>query len=333
MSNAGYNDRKCNDCGGYHFVTDYSAGDIVCSNCGLVSESRIMDERSEWRTFGDDDKVDPCRVGGPVNELLNGLSTVIGGPDSRMVRHNMCLNRSDRTDAFKIINQMSERLNLSSSLRDVVLRTFQEVMDAKVLRGKGPSSISAACFFVACRNEGKARCMREILNVLPNDASKKDVNACFKAIVDMYKKTSAGSKASHKVSKKKVPTVQNPADFIRRYCNELKLSLDTVKLCEQMVDGTNPEGGSSKYNEWDGKNPRSIAAAIIYICSMIVGYKKPEDFVHMQQIVLVTQAAEVTIRACYRLIYPKIQILLSLSQNTFVTEDALRSLPPPTTKQ
>jgi len=47
-----------------------------------VLESRIIDERSEWRTFSDSDKQgdDPNRVGGPSNTMLadGGLSTSIG---------------------------------------------------------------------------------------------------------------------------------------------------------------------------------------------------------------------------------------------------------------
>jgi hypothetical protein len=50
--------------------------------CGLVVEAHIIDERSEWRTFGDKDKEgdDPSRVGGASNPLLDdgGLGTMIG---------------------------------------------------------------------------------------------------------------------------------------------------------------------------------------------------------------------------------------------------------------
>lgn len=43
----------CNDCAGTSFVEDRSAGDIICRKCGLVAESHVIDERSEWRTFAD----------------------------------------------------------------------------------------------------------------------------------------------------------------------------------------------------------------------------------------------------------------------------------------
>ena len=41
----------------------------------MVVEAHVIDERSEWRTFGDkegrDGGADPNRVGGPVNHLLS----------------------------------------------------------------------------------------------------------------------------------------------------------------------------------------------------------------------------------------------------------------------
>ena len=44
---------KCPDCGGTRLVEDHANGDVVCRECGLVVESHIIDERSEWRTFAD----------------------------------------------------------------------------------------------------------------------------------------------------------------------------------------------------------------------------------------------------------------------------------------
>ncbi|KAF6148897.1 hypothetical protein GIB67_014268, partial [Kingdonia uniflora] len=61
-------------------VFDHSAGDTVCSECGLVLESHSIDETSEWRTFANEaSDNDPNRVGGPSNPLLNegSLTTVI----------------------------------------------------------------------------------------------------------------------------------------------------------------------------------------------------------------------------------------------------------------
>lgn len=62
-------------------IEDYRAGDQICSECGLVVGDRVIDVGSEWRTFSNEKSgVDPSRVGGPENPLLNGsdLTTMIG---------------------------------------------------------------------------------------------------------------------------------------------------------------------------------------------------------------------------------------------------------------
>jgi transcription initiation factor TFIIB len=44
---------------------EFASGDVVCGECGLVLGDRIIDTRSEWRTFANDDQGndDPSRVG------------------------------------------------------------------------------------------------------------------------------------------------------------------------------------------------------------------------------------------------------------------------------
>ncbi|XP_010456391.1 PREDICTED: transcription initiation factor IIB-2-like [Camelina sativa] len=75
----------CSDCKRHtEVVFDHSAGDTVCSECGLVLESHSIDETSEWRTFANESgDTDPVRVGGPTNPLLadGGLTTVISKPN------------------------------------------------------------------------------------------------------------------------------------------------------------------------------------------------------------------------------------------------------------
>lgn len=38
-----------------HIVEEFASGDLVCGDCGLVLGDRIIDTRSEWRTFANDE--------------------------------------------------------------------------------------------------------------------------------------------------------------------------------------------------------------------------------------------------------------------------------------
>ncbi|KAK4408285.1 Transcription initiation factor IIB [Sesamum angolense] len=103
-------------------VFDHSAGDTVCSECGLVLEAHSIDETSEWRTFANETgENDPVRVGGPTNPLLadGGLSTVISKPNGSAADYltssfGRWQNRGSNLDrsviqAFKTIATMADR--------------------------------------------------------------------------------------------------------------------------------------------------------------------------------------------------------------------------------
>ena len=42
-----------------NLVEEFSAGDTICGSCGRVLADRIIDTRSEWRTFSNDGKWRP----------------------------------------------------------------------------------------------------------------------------------------------------------------------------------------------------------------------------------------------------------------------------------
>jgi transcription initiation factor TFIIIB Brf1 subunit/transcription initiation factor TFIIB len=66
---------QCPDCGGTRLVEDHANGDVVCRGCGLVVESYIIDERSEWRTFADKVR-EPC-IASLTLLLTHALPTVV----------------------------------------------------------------------------------------------------------------------------------------------------------------------------------------------------------------------------------------------------------------
>ncbi|MCE5165800.1 Transcription initiation factor IIB-2 [Datura stramonium] len=152
-------DLYCSDCKqNTEVVFDHAAGDTVCSECGLVLESRSIDETSEWRTFADESgDHDPNRVGGPVNPLLGdvGLSTVISkGPngsngDSSLARLQ---NRGGDPEralvmAFKAIANMADRLSLVSTIKDRASEIYKG-WKTRSVREEGIWALVAACIYI-----------------------------------------------------------------------------------------------------------------------------------------------------------------------------------------
>jgi hypothetical protein len=112
-----------------------------------VVEAHIIDERSEWRTFGDKDKEgdDPSRVGGASNPLLDdgGLGTMIGrvagdGGNS-FALNKMHMRQSNQMralrSAFGAIGEMCTKLNQSDAVKTGACEIYKNVRPPAGPRG------------------------------------------------------------------------------------------------------------------------------------------------------------------------------------------------------
>ncbi|KAK4759444.1 hypothetical protein SAY87_022575 [Trapa incisa] len=307
-------DAFCSDCKKYtEVVFDHSAGDTVCSECGLVLESHSIDETSEWRTFANESNDnDPVRVGGPSNPLLTdgGLSTVIAKPNGTTGEFlttslGRWQNRGSNPDrglilAFKTIATMSDRLGLVATIKDRANEIYKKVEDQKSSRGRNQDALLAACLYIACRQEDKPRTVKEICSVA-NGATKKEIGRAKEYIVKQL-----GLENGQSVEMGAI----HAADFMRRFCSNVGMNNQAVKAAQEAVQ---------KSEEFDiRRSPISIAAAVIYIITQLSDDKKP-----LRDISLATGVAEGTIRNSYKDLYPHISKIIP---SWYAKEEDLKNL-------
>ncbi|KAJ7976752.1 Transcription initiation factor IIB [Quillaja saponaria] len=306
-------DAYCSDCKRQtEVVFDHSAGDTVCSECGLVLESHSIDETSEWRTFqnesGDND---PVRVGGPTNLLLadGGLSTVIAKPKDGKGNFLSSLgrwqNRGSNPDrglimAFNTIATMSDRLSLVATIKDRANEIYKRVEDQKSSRGRNQDALLAACLYIACRQEDKPRTVKEICSVA-NGATKKEIGRAREYIVKQL-----GLEKGQLVEMEPI----HAGDFMRRFCSNLGMNNQAIKAAQEAV---------KKSEEFDiRRSPISIAAAVIYIITQLSDNKKAH-----KDISAATGVAEGTIRNSYKDLYPHVSKIIP---NWYAKEDDIKNL-------
>lgn len=263
---------------------------MVCPECGLVVGDRVVDVGSEWRTFSNDkDSKDMSRVGDAENSLLSGsdLSTIIerpsgpGGDESGFAKfsNRKSMNSADRVliGAFREIATMADRINLPKNIVDRSNKLFKQVYESKSLKGRANDAISAACLYIACRQEGVPRTFKEICAI--SRISKKEIGRCFKLIV------------------KNLETcvdVITSGDFMSRFCSNLDLPNSVQKAATYIA---------RKAVDIDlvaGKSPISVAAAAIYMASQASAERRSQ-----KEISEIAGVAEVTIRQSYKLMHPK----------------------------
>lgn len=268
----------CPECKIYppDLIERFSEGDIVCGSCGLVLSDRVVDTRSEWRTFSNDDQNgdDPSRVGDASNPLLESedLSTMISYVPEN-VRAGRDLNRAqakslvDRRDnalsaAYSKISQMCDGYQLPKIVQDGAKEVYKLVYDEKDLRGKSQESIMAAAIFMGCRKAKVARTFKEIWAL--TNVPKKEIGKVFKIMHRIIQSKNDNNPGAYSNIKDSEQTTQTSAeDLIRRFCSHLGLSNEVTNAAEHIARKCKESGILA------GRSPITIAATVIYMASLI----------------------------------------------------------------
>ncbi|KAK2626950.1 hypothetical protein QTJ16_004125 [Diplocarpon rosae] len=328
----------CKDCKEVppNLVEEFSSGDMVCGSCGLVLGDRIVDTRSEWRTFANDDQGndDPSRVGDGANPLLNGsqLTTSIsfqdGNARSRDLMRTQNKSSNDKATkgllaAYKEIGAHCDAVNIPKNVSDTAKHLFKLVDDAKAFKGKSQEAIVAGCIFIACRQCGVPRTFREIYAL--TKVSKKDIGRTFKALEKFFAEDSSGKGKTGAAGKLiaiamtillgvnsapqglamsndayQTTTSTNARDLCVRYCSQLGLqNMQFVKVSQGLAEKMTTVGDLA------GRSPLSVAAACIYMASYLLGKPKtPKD------ISQVAGVSDGTIRTAYKYLYQERERLI-----------------------
>jgi len=283
----------CPDCQDetVQLVEEFGSGDLVCGGCGLVLGDKIVDTRSEWRSFADSEGDDPSRVGGPVDPLLDAseqFTTIISFKDgntgaaralqmaaSRVTRADT--GGRDLKDAFATIAAMCEAISLPKSIVDSSKQLFKRADEERLLKGKSVDAIIAACIFIACRQGRVPRTFKEIVAL--TSVSKKDIGACFKVLNRAFETTAQAA------------SIATADSYVGRYCNHLGLAMPVQTVAVFIAHRIGEEG------TLDGRNPITVASAAILFATTLLGQAKPA-----KEIAAVAGVQDGTIRAAYRLL-------------------------------
>eukprot|EP00230_Micromonas_polaris_P007241 CAMPEP_0117636628 /NCGR_PEP_ID=MMETSP0802-20121206/6884_1 /TAXON_ID=38833 /ORGANISM="Micromonas sp., Strain CCMP2099" /LENGTH=359 /DNA_ID=CAMNT_0005441485 /DNA_START=20 /DNA_END=1099 /DNA_ORIENTATION=- len=284
-------------------IEDHRQGDLICTECGLVLESRVIDESSEWRTFSDSDKggADPSRTAGPTNRMLSngGLGTSIGkNPDGTYNQTLTRLHNSGRNPdrpmlaAFSKINELADHLGMTSVVKDGACDIFRMVVKpGQPMLGKSLNAMYAACLYISCRQEGTNRTFKEICGGATG-TTVKEIGKCYKHVV----------KAIDGLNTQMMEQMITPEKLVNRFSGNLGLAnLEFLKLATFVVQKfrqlRDSEGHTSE------KQPASVAAAALYLCVQLYDGDAGVG-VDISKIAEVSGMAEGTIRVSYEDMYP-----------------------------
>eukprot|EP00035_Acanthoeca_spectabilis_P032156 m.17440 g.17440 ORF g.17440 m.17440 type:complete len:389 (-) comp5188_c0_seq1:1038-2204(-) len=293
----------CPNCPNSTIIEDYRAGDRICANCGFVVGPPVVDEGTEYRTFSDDksNKVNPDRVGAAQSVLFSGeeLGTRITGlgggntgplgkdfsSENSLERSNQrnAMNGRDRslTQAYNEIDFIASKLHIPGNITFEAKLTYKRVKDTGELNGHHYHFVAAACMYIATRQKGAGRSIKEIAAASSSVHQKlqRNIGRCYQKIRDLLQ-----------INDLQQSTEQT---YLARFCDKLGFERAVTTVCNGVAKRVREMGVC------EGKQAVSIAAATIYMVAQVIGRA-----VTAKDIATVAGHAEQTIRASYRHMYP-----------------------------
>jgi len=298
---------QCPECGSNHLSKDYSRAELVCRNCGFVLDENMIDHGPEWRAFDSEQREKRARTGAPMTYTIHdkGLSTMIGwkNRDSygkaiptrnraqiyRLRKWARRIRISNATEkslaiAFSELDRMASSMGLPRTVRETAAMIYRKAALKKLVRGRSIEGVITAALYAACRQCHVPRTLDEISSAA--HISKKEIGRTYRYV-------------SRELGLKLLPT--SPEDYISRFCSELQLSGDVrAKTVEILQDAAHRELTS-------GRGPSGMAAASLYIASVLCGERRTQ-----REVADVAGVTEVTIRNRYKEIAEKLDIAIGL---------------------
>mmetsp|Transcript_52502 Transcript_52502/g.131965 ORF Transcript_52502/g.131965 Transcript_52502/m.131965 type:complete len:344 (+) Transcript_52502:217-1248(+) len=292
-------------------ITDHQQGNELCGRCGLVLQSRIISEEQEWRTFSNSDKGDTGqdrnRVGDKTDEWFDGSAggtAMIGGDRALMRTHEAATSMQGRDRLLKTAFGNLSKIKGDFNLKDVIMERCKEIaavlLESDQLKGKSGWKEMLAVVYLACREAGTTRTLKELVEPYPNVTVAelgRTVNRLKKAITVAKAGSSDGALANYGGT-----TADTPAHLVKRYAGQLLGGLGRAKQTQvEMLAADICVRASEQVTK--GYRPSSLASACLYMALQLYDVDT-RTTIPVSEIASVAKTSEGTVRGCYKDLRP-----------------------------
>lgn len=289
--------KRCPECGSVSLTYDDQRGEIICNECGLIIEEKMVDTGQD--TGGQFDKSEKKGRGGApmsMQKYDKGLTTNVGeisdiykleaGQTRKFLRLKKWQERVSTSIernlrlAMAELRRVASFLTLPSVIREDASRIYNYVLQRGLVRGRSMESVIAACIYAACRSYNIPRTLDEISSA--SDVERKEIGRTYRFII-------------RKLKIKVIPS--SPKDYISRFASILHLTPksqnDALKILKkaEIVELTS------------GRGPAGIAAAALYVASLLNDEKRTQ-----REVADVAGITEVTIRNRYKELIERLEL-------------------------
>ncbi len=257
----------------------------------------------EWRAFTADEQNSRQRVGGPMDwsKFDQGLTTIIGRQNVDASGRKLTSTRraqihrlrkwqirtkvhsSDKRNlavAMTELHRISSQLSIPYSIRETSAVIYRKALRKRLTRGRTILGMIAASLYLACRVHQVPRPLEEVCEHI--HITRKELSLCVRLIL--------------RYLNLKVPFA-SPIDFIHRFGTELGIPGEAKKKAIDILQLAKEQRLTI------GKDPKGMAAAAIYVASILTGSRRTQ-----LEIAKTARVTEVTVRNRYKEMVEKLGI-------------------------
>ena len=290
--------QKCSACES-SLIDDVANGEIICSGCGIVVAEQMEDHGPEVKSTRLEDKMKLARATGQTTYSQHDLGIAteisIGTKDfsgksinseiaSQMnnlrkwqKRVRISSSRDRRlSNVLGKISEVSQNCSLPKNVVETASKIYRS-LDGKDIQVKGKSvlSISAAVIYLACKQCAIVRSLEEIIQAT---TPMKEAKAKVK-LASRYYRTLV----------MELGTVTAPVLTMDKYISKIANMTNTDTRVERLALEIAVKTKNRSIT--DGKAPNGIAAAYLYVSSILLGQS-----ILQRDVSSVSGVTEVTIR-------------------------------------
>lgn len=295
----------CSICGGTEFYEDSSRGENICTSCGCVMETQIVDSGPEWRAFTAEERNARARTGSPMTLTMadKGLATTIGWSDRDA--NGRAIKASNRAAIYRMrkwqirtlvhssqhrnlsiamseMDRLSSQLGVPRETKETAALIYRKALSKRLVRGRSIEGMVAASLYLSCRIHKIPRQLDEI--VTEARVNRKELGQCVRLVLRNVPI--------------KVP-IPSANDLMPRISADLSLDGKTLQTAMDIINQAREKGITA------GKDPGGLAAAALYIAGIIEDDRRTQ-----REIAEASNVTEVTVRNRYKDLASNLQITI-----------------------
>jgi transcription initiation factor TFIIB len=182
------------------------------------------------------------------------------------------------------MDRLSSQLGLSAGIRELSAMLYRKLIVGKRVKIRSIDATVAASIYAACRLRESPRSLAEIARFSP--VSKKKIGAHYRTLAMKLKL--------------RMP-IPGPENYISRFITDLGLPGEVQRISIELI-----ERAKEIHNLVSGRDPRGLAAAAIYIASIMT-----DERVTQRAIARTAGVTEVTIRNRYKELVSKLHLTMA----------------------